>query len=147
MLHECSTSSQYEGMSECDTGDITIGITVQGSASRILPLHTIITRHGDPNTSHTRLYVPIHEIRTHRAVLDQDRDVARELSTTWTRLICTTLMICALAKHRHTRETEHTHTHHRTECVSRVLEDDSVVNVPVKRLSRHLYRSVRASSF
>lgn len=31
-------------------------ITVQGSASRILPLHTIITRHGFPNTP---LYAPI----------------------------------------------------------------------------------------
>lgn len=32
------------------------GITVQGSASRILPLHTIITRHGFPNPP---LYAPI----------------------------------------------------------------------------------------
>lgn len=39
----------------CPFGHIR-SITVQGSASRILPLHTIITRHGFPNTP---LYAPI----------------------------------------------------------------------------------------
>lgn len=113
-------------MLECDIIDITIG-TVQGSASRILPLHTIITHHGDPNTSHTRLYAPIHEIRTDRAVLDKHRDVARDPSRIWTRLIGATLMICALAKRRNNRETKHTHTDHRTDSVPHVPANDSRV--------------------
>jgi len=109
----------------CPSGHIR-SITVQGSASRILPLHTIITRHGFPNTP---LYAPIPQ-RQNSQPRSRRAFNAMPLTYLWPGTVwfnASRWWVVHLPLHRP--------WHHQTPCspdrsVSSVTVNDTTVNVP-----------------